>query len=344
MLALFPVNGRVELREVEVPNVGPSEFLVAMRSCGVCGTDLEKMRGEAATPQVLGHEVVGEVAAVGKEVRGFSIGDRVFVHHHVSCGRCVFCLQGSETMCEWFTATNLEPCGFAEFFKVPAANVARGAALKLPESVGFDEGTFVEPLGCCVRALQKSRFRAGSNVAVVGCGPMGLLNMMATRALGAHRLISVEVSEYRLKWAARVGSDLLVNPMVEDSAEAVKEFTGGVGVDLVIVATSNPKAFDESFKLVRRGGAICVFGAPAKNQQVQANLAKIFYDEVSIVPSYSTTEYETNVALKIIESEKIKPTELVTQHYGLQQASEAFRVASDPSTSMKVMVTSETHL
>ena len=243
-------------------------------------------------------------------------------------------------MCQWFTDTNLDPCGFSELFKVPSRNVDQGSTMKIPDSLDFDKATFIEPLGCCIRAASRSRLKAGCTVAVVGCGPMGILNLMVAKAFGASKLVAIEVSDFRLSWAVKMGADLVVNPLENNASEMVKKFTGGMGVDLVILATSNPRAFTESFNIVRRGGSICLFGAPEKDLRVQINLAKIFYDEISIMSTYSTTENETSTALKMLESKLIQPQDLITHRYDISDASNAFRAATNASESMKVVVTS----
>lgn len=140
--ALVNSEGRLELADLEVPKIGKTEILVKMRACGVCGTDLEKLQGVRVTPPVLGHEVVGDIEEVGSEVTSYSRGDRVAVHHHVPCGNCFYCRAGDQTMCPDFPKSNLDPCGFAEYFRVPEINVSKGAVFHIPVSMDFEEAAF----------------------------------------------------------------------------------------------------------------------------------------------------------------------------------------------------------
>jgi len=141
-----------------------------MVACGVCGTDVEKLYGNWVTPPILGHEVVGEIVKVGEEAQCFETGDRVFVHHHVPDQICHHCRKGDFTMCDNFPRTNLYPCGFAEYFRVPEPNVRLGAVLKLPEEVSYEEGVLIEPFACCIRGLIKCGVDPGDSVLVIGAG------------------------------------------------------------------------------------------------------------------------------------------------------------------------------
>src|SRR3989454_5613718 len=144
-----------------------------MRACGLGGSALEKIGGTyAAAPPVIGHEAVGVVREVGEEVEGIRKGARVFPHHHVSCGVCATCKGGSPTMCPHYRATNLEPGGFAESFRVPRWNVAHGGVLKLPPSVDFERASFIEPLACAIRAVDRVPARPRSAL-ILGAGPPG---------------------------------------------------------------------------------------------------------------------------------------------------------------------------
>src|SRR5271170_8128012 len=155
--ALIGPVGGVRLEDVPEPSPAEGEVLVKLKCCGVCGTDLEKVQGVGITTKILGHEAVGEVEEAGRGVIGVSKGMRVFAHHHVPCLSCEVCRRGKTTYCAEFAKHNLVPCGLAERFIVPKFNVERGAVIELPEGLGYEEASFIEPLSCCILGLENAR-------------------------------------------------------------------------------------------------------------------------------------------------------------------------------------------
>ncbi len=339
MKAVFPAgSGRVELREIPVPKLGKGEVLVEMHACGICGTDIEKTRGETQTPEVLGHEVSGVVNRVGEKVREVSEGDRVVVHHHVSCGKCYYCRAGNQTLCELYPKTNLDPCGFAEYFRVPRENTSRGAILKIPSDLSFEEASFLEPLGCCIRSLSKIGEVAGKSVAILGVGSTGVLMVQLLKSSGAGVIIASDLSASRLNFCKSIGANIAVDPFREDLASAVRSATDGRGVDLAIVATGSLKALDQAFSIVRRGGVVNLFGMPTKDAKLEVDPSRLFIREVRIEPSYSTTEEEMQKAMQLVASQRVRVAELISHKFKLPEAVEAFRLAADAEKSVKVMI------
>lgn len=339
MKAVFPAGaGKVELREVAQPKLGKEEILVKMSVCGICGTDIEKTRGETHTPQVLGHEVSGVVDQIAEGVTDVEEGGRVVVHHHVSCGECYYCKSGSPTLCDLFQKTNLDPCGFAEYFRVPKANVARGAILRIPDKLSLEDASFVEPLGCCLRNLASVGNVSGKSVAVFGVGSTGALMLQLLNARAAGPIIAIDVSPFRLKFAHRTGADISINPNGNDLGASLKAATDGRGVDVAIVATGSVKALNNSLSIVRRGGIINLFGMPTKDAKLTIDPSRLFINGIRIVPSYSTTEKEMKEAIKLVSLGKVKVAELISHRFPLTHSVEAFRVASNPERSVKVVV------
>ncbi|MEM2237405.1 MAG: zinc-binding dehydrogenase [Candidatus Caldarchaeum sp.] len=331
-------GGGVVVKETDVPSVHDGEILVKMKVCGIDGTDLEKAFGRPLTPPMLGHEVVGVVEESKSEE--FERGDRVFVHHHVSCGRCYFCLNGSLTMCPLFLKTTIEPCGFAEFFKVPKTNVERGAVLKLPSDLDWVEASFIEPVACVLRALKRSGFSAGRAVSIVGAGPTGSLFIQLLKMFAASSVVVAEVSPLRLEYAKMLGADLAVNPLQENFVEACREKTCGRGVDIGVLATPSVKPLQLVVESVRRGGVVCIFGAPERGEKAEIDFSSLFIDEKSIITSYSTSEIETNTALELMKTSKTSFKKSVTHVFRLEDAEKAFEIARDASKSLKVVLTS----
>lgn len=329
-------GGGVEVREVEVPAIHEGEILVKMRACGIDGTDLEKAYGRPITPPMLGHEVVGEV--VESKSPEFEVGDRVFVHHHAFCGKCYYCLHNSYTMCPLFLKTTIEPCGLAEFFKVPRINIERGTVLKLPPDLSWEEAVFIEPAACVLKALRKVDFRAGDTASLIGVGPTGSLFIKLLRHFGAAVILAADLSDFRLSMAKKMGADAAVNPAQTDFADVCKKATDGIGVDVGILGTPTMKPIQLLLQTVRKGGKICIFGAPEKGEKAELDFSSLFLNEISIITSYSTSEVETALILGLMKNKKISFRDLISHKFGLSQAEEAFEVARDASKSLKVIV------
>ena len=324
-------NGGLEVVNIPKPQPGRGEIIVDMRACGICGTDLEKIGKGTETPPVLGHEVAGVVSEVDADVEeDLAVGDRVFVHHHVSCGKCWFCYNNAETMCELFKKTNIWPGGFSEFFKVPRKNIERGAVHKLPEDIGWVKATFIEPLATVVRAIDKSTLKPGYRVALVGAGPMGMLFISYLRNLGVEEILAVDISSYRCRKAIEIGASRCVPPEKISGLEGTS--------DITIHATGAVKAFDTSLRLTRRGGEIILFGAPPPRSRIDIPISRIFYDEIRITPSYSTTEKEIETSIRMLEKGLIEVEKIVTHIYTLRNIEKAFETASRSWEVLKVVV------
>lgn len=344
MKAVF-VKGRsaVSVDEVKVPEMASvGDVLVKMRACGLCGSDLEKIYGEyGMTSGRLGHEPAGQVVTVAKSVKGFVPGDRVFIHHHVACYSCHYCRHGDHTMCPAYQTSNISPCGLAEQFLVPEWNVSRGGLIKLPDNVSYDEASLIEPLACCVRAWNKCNFQKGDNVVVLGAGPAGLIHVLLAQAYGARKVFVIDINDFRLKFARKYGVEAINSITDKDSANKIRSATEGRGADVCFVATGSMKAFLQSFELTRKGGNIMLFGVPPKGSQMSYDMSKLYSSEHSIIPSYATSEIETNEALKLIAEKKADMVSLITHRFDIKNAAEAVKCAREAKDAMKVIVTAD---
>jgi L-iditol 2-dehydrogenase len=327
-----------EVSEVPIPEVGAGELLVEMKACGLCGTDIEKARGEytAALP-VLGHEAVGVVASVGEGVVGIREGDRVFAHHHVPCYECYYCLHGNETACKKYKGSNIYPGGFSEFFRVPRWNVSGGGILSLPSLLGFEETSLIEPTGCCVRALDRCKVIEDDTVLVVGAGPVGILHSILLLSRGAKVMIS-DVSEPRLRFAEKSKVECVIDAGKQDVAREVRERTAGRGADVAIVASGSQKAVLQALKSVRTGGRLCLFGVPAKGSVLDYDLSDIYNSEISMVPSYGATDTETATALSLIAVDREKFRRVITHTFPIAEFAKAVETAT-AGAGMKVVIT-----
>jgi L-iditol 2-dehydrogenase len=333
-------HGTVALSERPDPEAGPGEVVVALAACGVCGTDLEKLRGNYRSAGILGHEPVGRIARVGAGIADLDVGDRVFVHHHVPCYSCEVCARGDYTFCSTYSRTNIDPGGFAESFRVPEENVRRGAVLRLAPEVDWDVGTLLEPAGCALTAIRRVGLPTNSRVWILGLGPVGLLYARLARALGAGWVGGSEVAKLRRVAAERGGIDITVDPREAGAVSAaVERATGGRGVDLAVVATGHPAVVREATRLVRRGGTVNLFGLPEAGSRLDADLQDLYLRGVRLVPSYATTERDIAEIHRLVTSNELVLSDLVTHRIPLVRIEEAFRLAGRPEEAVKVVVT-----
>lgn len=326
-VALKP-DGRTVLEDIPQPKLKLGDILVEMKACGLCGTDIEKMHGRyTASQPVLGHEASGVIADVGDNVESLKIGDRVFPHHHVPCYKCHFCRRGSETMCLHYRASNYDPGGFSEYFRVPAWNVEHGGVLKLPDHVTFEDAALIEPTACCIRSLERCGVTGDETVLVIGAGPIGLTHLRLLSMRGAKVFVS-DVNAARLAFAERLGADAIHDASKTDVSSRVREETGSLGVDLVVVASGSPKAIVQALSTVRKGGKVCVFGVPAKGSRLDYDFSDVFNSEVSIVTSNAATELETRAALKMMEEHRLNLSSIITHRFRLDEFNLAVETAA----------------
>jgi len=338
MLTVKVVDNKIALVEGDLPKFGHDEILVKMHSCGICGSDLEKVYGNYGMKSVrVGHEPAGDVIAVGKNVKKFREGERVFVHHHVSCYSCRYCFQGNYTMCNNYQKSNIEPCGLSEQFIVPKWNIEHGGVLKLPESISYDEAALIEPFACCIRGINKISIKHGDNVAILGAGPTGVMHVLLAKMWGANNIVVSDINEFRLKFVEKYGV-IPVNSKQDNLDEVINENTENLGADVTILATGSIKAFESSLKITRRGGKILLFGVPPLGSKFELDLSSIYSNEQIIIPSYGASEIETNQALSLISDKSIDLLPLVTHRFQIRESSDAFKCAHDALDAMKVLI------
>jgi L-iditol 2-dehydrogenase len=317
------------------------DILVKMKACGICGSDLEKIYGQyGMTSARLGHEPSGIVLAIGNKVKGIKIGDRVFVHHHVSCNSCHYCRHGNNTMCEYYQKSNIDPCGFSDKFIVPAWNVERGGVLRLPDRLTYEQASLIEPLACCLRALHKIPFQKGDDLVIFGAGPAGIMLLTLAKLAGAGKIFVVDINHFRLEFSRKFDSDTyFLNAQTENYSKIIKDNTNNRGVDVSIVATSSLTALSNAFEITRKGGYIILFGVPSKDSQFPLEASKLYSNELSIIPSYAASELETNEALNLLAERKINLDFLITHKYTLEQSPNAVFCAHRAKDCMKVIIT-----
>ena len=333
-------SSRVVVEDVEKPILGTGDVLVKMHACGICGSDLEKVFGKYSQPSTrLGHEPSGTIEKVGENVTDFKKGDRVFVHHHVPCYSCHFCLHGNETMCEKYSETNLSPCGLAEEFIVPQWNVNHGGILKIPDSMSFEEAAMIEPLACCIRAWDKFSFQKGDSTAIFGIGATGMMHVMLSIIHEFNKIFCIDINEFRLEFAKKFNITDAIKSSVPDIKQKILDQTDNRGVDVAIVATGSLQALSSAIDLVRKGGTVVMFGVPSKDAMINLNMSIIYSKEITMISSYAASDSDTKAALELIQSSKIDVKKLITHRYNIKDSPKAFEHAHHGVDSMKIIIT-----
>ena len=335
-VAMYYNNNDVRLEELPVPRIGPGELLLRTRSSGICGSDLMEWYRIKKAPLVLGHEITAEVVEIGAGAEGFKPGDRVFSTHHVPCGQCRYCLAGHQSVCDLLRTTHFEPGGFAEYIRVPKINVELGT-LRIPDSVTYDEGSFIEPLACVVRAQRFAKLTANQSVMVLGSGISGLLHIQLAKARGAARIVATDISEYRLNAANRFGADVLLRGS-DDVPARLLEVNDGRLADLVIVCTAAMPAIQQAVKSIDRGGTILFFAPTAAGVDVPIPLFDFWRDEINVVTSYAGSGDDLKEALELIRDRKVRVADMVTHRLPLAETEQGFRLTASGQDSIKVII------
>ena len=335
-VAVYYSNRDVRLEERPRPAIGPGEILLKVEASGICGSDVMEWYRLRKAPLVLGHEVAGTVEETGAGVTRFRPGDRIVATHHIPCGACRYCLTDRHSVCDTLRTTSFEPGGFSEFVRLPALNVERGT-FRLPDGVTADEGSFVEPLACVVRALRISRLRAGQSVAVLGSGISGILQIQMARALGAGKIVATDPVPFRLDAARRFGADLAVRAD-DDVPARIREANEGRLADQVLVCTAALPAIAQSFRCVDRGGTILFFAPTEPGTTFPVPLHDIWNDGITLVHSYAGPPADMMVALDLIAARRVDVAGMVTHRIGLARTQEGFETVIRAADSLKVIV------
>jgi len=335
-VAMYYNNRDVRLEEMPIPRLAPGEILIRVWASGICGSDVMEWYRIRKAPLVLGHEIAGEVVEAGEGVRKFKVGDRVFATHHVPCNTCYYCLRGNHSACDTLRTTHFDPGGFAEYIRVPAINVDRGVFL-LPDGVSFEEGSFIEPLGCALRGQRLARFQTGSSVLIIGSGMTGLLHLQVAISQGAGRIVTTDINEYRLEAALRFGADAVVHAK-EDVPKRLREINDGRLADIVIVCTGALSAIEQAFSSVDRGGTILFFAPVNPGTRVSIPFDELWWAGVTMTSSYAASPADIAIAIELIRSRRVNVKDMVTHRLPLAETGRGFQMVADAGDSIKVIV------
>ena len=323
-VAVYYTNNDIRIEERPIPKISDGEILVKMKASGICGTDAMGWYRIKKAPRVLGHEIAGEI--VESKSKKYTVGQRVFVSHHVPCNNCKYCLEDNHTACETLHTGNYDPGGFSEFIKIPKINVDNGTYL-LPENISYEEGAMIEPLACGVRALRLINVKKEHTVLILGCGVSGLLNIALAKLISA-KVIATDIDDYRLNKAKEFGAD----EVIDVSKEKVN-----VKAERIIVCTGAYQAVKQAFECIDRKGIILFFAVPEKNIEVPN--VDLWRNELTITSSYGAASVDLKESLDLIKNKKVNVKDMITHKLPLEKIQEGFKLVTDAKESLKVVLT-----
>ncbi|MFW9951190.1 MAG: zinc-binding dehydrogenase [Candidatus Thorarchaeota archaeon] len=339
-------NNDLKLDEIPIPPISSEEFLVKVKKSGICGSDIleyyrfAKMKKLGVDNLILGHEIAGDIYEVGKDVKRYKKGDRVFVSHHVPCFECHNCKQGHHTACNLLHNTNFDPGGFSEYVRVPKINIEKRGVILLDKSVSYEQAVFIEPLGCVCRAQRLANVKKGMSVLILGSGVSGILHIQLAKVRGAEKVFATDINQYRLNKALEFGADKVFDAS-QDIQGKLKENNHQKLADIVIVCTGALSAANQALSTVAPGGTIIFFAVPKPGIMLEVPVNEYWRNEITIMTSYGAAPDDLQEAYTWILAKRINVTDLITHRFPLHKATEAFKVVIEAADSLKVILEPE---
>ena len=328
--------GKIIFREIETPAPGPGQVLVRIKRIGVCGSDIHVYYGEhkgTGYPVTQGHEVSGQVAGLGEGVTQFRVGQKVTIEPQVVCGKCYPCRHGKYNLCEHLRVMGFQTTGTAsEYFAVDAERVTA-----LPDAMTYDEGAMIEPLAVTVHAAKRFAELDGAKVAILGCGPIGILLAQMVKALGAASVLITDISDYRLRLAKECGADFAVNTREKDFGEALLECFGPDKADVIYDCAGNDITMGQAIRYARKGSKIVLVAVFAKEAHIDLFTLNDHELDLDTTMMYRHEDYVD--AIRLVEEGKIRLRPLMSRHFAFTDYLKAYQyIEANRETTMKVLI------
>ena len=327
--ALYSGPQDLKVIDVPTPKEGAKEILIRVHSCATCGTDAKIYNHghpRLKPPQIIGHEIAGEIISIGSEVKGYAIGDRVQVIAAIPCGTCWLCLAGRMTICGNQLSMGYQfPGGFAEFMVIPDEVIRVNGVNKIPANVSYDEAAVTEPLACVLNAQRILNVKKGDTVLVMGAGPIGCLHIRVARALGASKVFLADINGGRLEMSAKVVKpDASFDMSKVKLEEEILKVTDGHGPSIIITAAPAAKAQEQAISMVAPGGKVSFFGGLPKDAPfINCDANIVHYKEVTLFGANGSSPQQNLDALNMIASGEVKVADLITHKVKLDDVQSA---------------------
>jgi len=327
----FYAPGKIKLEDVDIPKIGPGDILVKVKAALTCGTDVKMYkRGhpKVKPPMILGHEFAGIVAETGEEADNqFRVGDKVAVANSAPCNSCFFCKIGKHNLCERLLETLIGfsvDGAFAEYIRVPAP-IVRQNTYRISDDIPFEEAALLEPLACAINGNDTANIKLGDVVVIIGSGPIGLIHLQLAKIKGSSKVIVTDLREERLKIAAMLGADVVIDASKEDQLCRVKELTGGLGADVVIEAVGLPQTWELAVKMTRKAGTTLFFGGCPPGAKITLDTERIHYEDLTLKGIFHHTPLSVLKAYRLISSGKFDGKPLITDRMSLSELEKALQ-------------------
>lgn len=327
--AMFKGPQDLSVIDVDLPKIKDDEILIKVYACATCGTDAKIFHHghqRLTPPQIIGHEIAGQVTEIGKNITKTKVGDRVQVIAAIPCGDCWTCNQGKMTICRNQLSMGYQfPGGFAEYMIIPKEVVVVDGVNRIPDNVSYDEASVTEPLACAINAQELVKVTKGDVVLVMGAGPIGCLHVQLARANGATKVFLADINAGRLKLSADVVKpDVAIDMSKEDIVKKSLELTDGIGPTVVITAAPAGQAQEQAISLVAPGGRISFFGGlPKDNPFINCDSNLVHYKELFLVGANGSSPQHNKMALEMISSGKVRVKDLITHRVPLSEVNKA---------------------
>ncbi len=340
--AVYEGIERIQVKDVPVPPLPEDGIKVRVNACAICGSDLRIYHhghSMITPPQVVGHEICGEIVEIGSRVTKFKVGQRVAVGADSPCGKCDMCEIGLGTYCRDLNGVGYTISGgFAEYCVFPGFMVDNGPIHVVPDQVPDELAALAEPLGCILNGMERIAPRMNDVAVIIGAGPVGCMMIPALYHLGVSKIIMTDLDEKRVELARRMGADRYVCSARENAVDAVMEETGGRGADIVITANSAWPTHNDALRMAAIRGKICYFGGlPSGTLVPQYDTNVIHYKELTVLGAHGAMPRHHKMALDMIASGKLNIRPIITHTYPLSRFPEAL-AAAESRSGLKVVV------
>ena len=319
--------GKIELREIPVPEPSPGEVIAKVHTALTCGTDLKTYRRghpKVSLPSPFGHEFSGTVSALGDGVEGFKEGDSIMTVFSAPCEECYHCLRGEEHLCTELK-NSLMFGAYAEYIRVPKQIVSKNMFIK-PHSLSFRQAAMLEPLSCVVHGVDEASVGEKDSVLVMGAGTIGLLFTAVLKTFGPEKLIVAARGKERIDVAIKLGADYVIDASFENVMERVMDITGNVGVNVLIESTGAREVWEQSVNYVSKNGVVILFGGLSKGAKVSFDAERLHYDNIRLQGLFHYRRKDVVEARELLVGDKVFLEPLISGEYPLGELRQAFQL------------------